>query len=94
MAKKLVKRWRKFLVPDLSINADSYIVVKNHGYDAATVKIADCNRAISLEFDFSSKKGLGASRLKLNTLREGLDIIEKTMAPYEKLEAYKKKAKQ
>jgi len=70
VSKKKRNHWRSWLEPSVGNVVDSYIRVQPWG-SGVTLKIADCDKAISLEFDSSA-----ASRRKLRILREALDRIE------------------
>jgi len=71
-----VKRnhWRSWLEPSVRNVVDSYIRVQPWG-SGVTLKIADCDKAITLEFDNTS-----GSKRKLKILREALDRIEVELA--------------
>lgn len=65
-------RWKKWLDAPKA-GTDSYVVV-----NGTSLKIADCNRTISLEFEhgrYAGRTQAGALR-KLKVLRAALDVLE------------------
>lgn len=74
------KRW--FLEPP-STDVDSYVVVYDYmegrartRWDSITLKIADCDRNVKLEFPVGDAKQRSRSRRKLQRLRKALDLLE------------------
>lgn len=77
-------RWRKFLETPAS-GTDSYVAVStdhNERWPDATLKVADCDRTITLWFNLD-KKRIKAARRKVDRLREAIDILDNVIASYE-----------
>jgi hypothetical protein len=72
MRKKKLHRW--FLDGP---QADSYVRVNAEGPGDLNIKIADCNRAVTLEFSFGPWDGRtrAQARRKLEKLQRALDLI-------------------
>lgn len=78
-------RWRKFLETTAS-GVDSYVVLNweaDSNYPDASLKIADCDRRVSLYFGLKTKVQVRAARRKLNGLREAIDRLEEVVSKYE-----------
>ena len=67
-----MKVWRKFLEPPKN-DVDSYVKVTSSD-TYVNLKIADCNRTISLGFDPSPKKSKDM-KAKIDTLQLALDKV-------------------
>jgi len=75
MSKTKYNHWRSWLEPLVGGVVDSYVRVQPWGYaKGVTLKIADCTRSISLEFEDTA-----VSKRKLRILREALDRVEQEM---------------
>lgn len=68
------KRWRTWLEPRARDEVDSYAAVTKYTWGGVELKIADCDRRVTLSF---YPNRLDYSREKLNRLRSALDMVDK-----------------
>ena len=77
-------RLRRWLVPGRNSDVDSYIVLEvteddDDNYHWIDLKIADCNRSVSLSFNFKNNRQRAKMLRKLDRFQFVLDQLRETL---------------